>query len=418
METLQNEQPMEQTISDTAPHKNNVKACLMSLLVLVIIYLILSWIVGIWPFMKSLDTSDWQTYRNEEFGFEIKYPVQNNNKDVYYYGPPINCGNYSHRWNVPSPIHSLLEIRIWTEEDRNYNLSNCDAEEGSLPNVYSSPENMNKALQMPVEGKCSLKVNGYPLDAGKNEVECTIIEIGEKKGIQLPPYQEYYKGTIDIKTYIKMHEGTWMQITESYESPEGEGSGESDIKYFDGSMPTEKIPQWAVREAGIISQTINSIKFTSPSFASVPLTISEIDSAKTVLTDFFDFLNNKQFEKAVAIFEPQFEQGSTILRGPVWEGMKAFAPLEHRDNKAKVLESYCHDLNCFLSVEVLTIRKEDPDLYVLSVQFRKDDGSILEIGPCCGMQVEEDYIPTSEFTFGVKEIDGEWKVVTAPIYIP
>jgi len=31
--------------------------------------------LGLTPHLQEIDTSNWQTYRNDEFGFEVKYPA-------------------------------------------------------------------------------------------------------------------------------------------------------------------------------------------------------------------------------------------------------------------------------------------------------------------------------------------------------
>jgi hypothetical protein len=39
------------------------------------------------------------------------------------------------------------------------------------------------------------------------------------------------------------------------------------------------------------------------------------------------------------------------------------------------------------------------------------------LGPCCGA-TEEEMPPQDEFVFKVKKINGEFKVITVPVYIP
>lgn len=133
---------------------------------------------------------------------------------------------------------------------------------------------------------------------------------------------------------------------------------------------------------------------------------SDEETVKETLISFFDNLKNGEFEKALAIFELDD-----------WQVIDTFSPPEERDNKAKVLENYCKAVGTCLKANVLEIKKEKSGEYNLVVQFEREDGSIFVLGPCCG-ETEETMPPQDKFDFKVKKIDGVFKVLTPPVYVP
>ena len=137
---------------------------------------------------------------------------------------------------------------------------------------------------------------------------------------------------------------------------------------------------------------------------------SEPAKAEEALVSFFMHLNNQDFEKALVLFELN---GSTSS----WEWLENFSLPEDRNDKAKVLQRYCEATGTCLQAEVIEIKKEAADSYNLLVQFQKTDGNTFVLGPCCGAS-EEEMPPQDKFEFKVKKIDGEFKVITAPIYVP
>lgn len=70
-------------------------------------------------FIEPIDTSNWQTYRNEEFGFEVKYP------SFYKQGSDIPFGSFLQGTNVATLSYqktNLLHISVSSNSFENYRL--------------------------------------------------------------------------------------------------------------------------------------------------------------------------------------------------------------------------------------------------------------------------------------------------------
>jgi cytohesin len=142
---------------------------------------------------------------------------------------------------------------------------------------------------------------------------------------------------------------------------------------------------------------------------------AELQEAEKTLIGFFEYLHDKQFDKAVNLFEPREEGGG--MHGSGWEWLASSSPRETRGDKGKVLESYCAGVGTCLRVRILAAKRVDANKYRFKVQFLKDDGDIYEYGPCCGEP--EDKMPLlKEFVYFVHRIDGVYKVRTPPLYRP
>ncbi len=58
-----------------------------------------------------------------------------------------------------------------------------------------------------------------------------------------------------------------------------------------------------------------------------------------------------------------------------------------------------------------------PTDYRFSVELSNPDGSPFSRGPCCGADPQTNP-PETRFDFTVREIDGEYKVLDLPVYVP
>ncbi|MFZ3136593.1 MAG: ankyrin repeat domain-containing protein [Thermodesulfovibrionales bacterium] len=147
----------------------------------------------------------------------------------------------------------------------------------------------------------------------------------------------------------------------------------------------------------------------------VPVEVDEeLQAAKETLINFFDYLHDGQYDKAVLLFEP-WEEG-TGMHHSSWEGLSSFSLREDRGDKSKVLARYCEAVGTCLRVRILDVKKVDISKYRLKVQFLKDDGEIFALGPCCGEPAET--TPQKEFIYFVDRINGVYKVRTQPLYTP
>ncbi|GEM_PF-1879823 len=134
-------------------------------------------------------------------------------------------------------------------------------------------------------------------------------------------------------------------------------------------------------------------------------------AAQAVLETFFDYASSGQYAEAAKLLEPLPEGGEVAQS---WNDMPGLGTDNPPTDHGEILEIYCDTFETCLAVEVLSATEETTDLYQFEVQFLNADGSVYEMGPCCG----EVGPPTTKFIYYVKKIDGDWKVITAPPYHP
>jgi hypothetical protein len=78
---------------------------------------------------------------------------------------------------------------------------------------------------------------------------------------------------------------------------------------------------------------------------------------------------------------------------------------------------------CSVGVMCLPVYKIDSqeklsdDEYVFFVEFIFVDGSRFELGACCGANAAENPA-VWQFRYPVKKIDGTWKVMRGPFFVP
>ncbi len=143
--------------------------------------------------------------------------------------------------------------------------------------------------------------------------------------------------------------------------------------------------------------------------------MSEEEKAKQALISFFDYLNNQKYDKADSLYGwGEAEEAERYLLGlyerSSGDGVEAFRIFcEH-----EIADNMVLDPACLLKVKILETEKLAEEQYEFTIQFLKDDGEVY-IYACCGIPESEG---SREFEYKVKKINGVYKVITPPIFIP
>jgi len=129
------------------------------------------------------------------------------------------------------------------------------------------------------------------------------------------------------------------------------------------------------------------------------LSSNELQTAQTVLENFFTYLANKQYEEAAALYGwgHDDDPGNNLQ---AWPGV----------NNAEALKNYCQSVGTCFKIKILTGAKTNDGEYTFMVQFLTDDGKIYEYSPVVDVEA------TTDFNFKVKKINNQFKVINPPLY--
>ena len=114
--------------------------------------IILKRILSTFKFIDLVDTSSWQTYQNEEYGFEFKYPkdeeiIQDKNK-FYIGGKEPGVGQYVEVFKKEESDNLGTAIEKMFLED--YSKDDCFAEDSMQKSVFSDDNIIVKTIAYPV----------------------------------------------------------------------------------------------------------------------------------------------------------------------------------------------------------------------------------------------------------------------------
>jgi hypothetical protein len=143
-----------------------------------------------------------------------------------------------------------------------------------------------------------------------------------------------------------------------------------------------------------------------------PLTSCNQDSAgseqaEQALEDFFSLLNSGQYDNADAYY------------GGDYEALISFNPLLDAEDHAVLWQNACNlnGLQC-LTVRSVTLKDHHDNNYIFFVEFNNPDGSLFVRGPCCGA-TEAEMPSETHFEYRVvRNMDGAFKVMDPPVYVP
>lgn len=143
--------------------------------------------------------------------------------------------------------------------------------------------------------------------------------------------------------------------------------------------------------------------------ASVPGAIADSDrpAAEVVLRDFLDDLSAGDYDHAALAYAGSY---ATLIE---WNP-NGIASEDH----AGLLKAGC-EINGLQCLPVRTIEPAGRSEMGLAftVAFSTRDGALFVRGPCCGGDTT-DQPPVSDFTYTVVKIDGQYRVLELPPYVP
>lgn len=132
-----------------------------------------------------------------------------------------------------------------------------------------------------------------------------------------------------------------------------------------------------------------------------------IELAREALISYFDLLNRKQYNEA------------TKYHGSGYDYLRDWNPNLDKNDYAGMLKNGCeiNGLQCLKIKDILEQEQISPVEFKFIVQFENDDGTLFKRGPCCG--ATEEQMPTqADFEYAVKLVDGNYLVISQPVYVP
>jgi hypothetical protein len=151
-------------------------------------------------------------------------------------------------------------------------------------------------------------------------------------------------------------------------------------------------------------QSFASELFTA---ASTAPTQQEISKAEQALKDYFHLLNSGDFSGAARVYGGSF---ATLI---------AMNPEIDPAERSALLEAGCtrNGLVCLLVRNVLDRKISSRERIIFTIEFTAPDGSLFVRGPCCG-STEAEMPSVSKFEYTVRLVDGVYKVMELPVYVP
>ena len=133
-----------------------------------------------------------------------------------------------------------------------------------------------------------------------------------------------------------------------------------------------------------------------------------LEKARNALTTFFEVLNQREYEKAIALY------------GGDYQGLRDSNPFVDPTDYATLLAHGCemNGLQCLKVKRIVNEKAVSPAEYHFTVEFMNQDGSLFVRGPCCGGNAT-DFPPESQFAYTViRNCAGEFLVLELPAYVP
>lgn len=134
-----------------------------------------------------------------------------------------------------------------------------------------------------------------------------------------------------------------------------------------------------------------------------------LEKAHNILIKFFELLNNREYEKAAALY------------GGEYQGLRDWNPLLDPQDHAALLKNACelNGLQCLRVKRIVDEKVVSVAEYRFTVEFMNEDGSLFVLGPCCGANAT-DMPSQSQFDYYrvIRDCTGKFLVLDLPVYVP
>ncbi len=152
--------------------------------------------------------------------------------------------------------------------------------------------------------------------------------------------------------------------------------------------------------------TITTLIPLRPTWTVTPAGASDLDLARHTLLTFFTLLHDGRYAEAVPLY------------GGDYETLRIQNPDIPPDDYAALWQASCtRQTPCLLISRIVEEKLISQDEFEFVVEFVWIDGTLFKLGPCCGA-TETEMPPVWQFPYTVKKVDGVFKVLEGPGYIP
>ncbi len=131
-----------------------------------------------------------------------------------------------------------------------------------------------------------------------------------------------------------------------------------------------------------------------------------MDLARHTLLTFFTLLHDGRYSEAMLLF------------GGEYDTMREQNPEIPPEDYTALWQAACtRQSPCLLVSRIVEEKIITQNEFEFVVEFVWIDGTLFKLGPCCGA-TEAEMPPVWQFSYTVKKIDGLFKVMEGPVYVP
>ncbi len=134
----------------------------------------------------------------------------------------------------------------------------------------------------------------------------------------------------------------------------------------------------------------------------------ELKSAESGLENYFKALQSKKYFDAASLYAGDYEL--LVNDNPDINASDYPALFE----RACTQNGFVCDITIKNIVNVVQLGE---GAFRFTVEFQNSDGTLFILEPCCGSDISE-FPPVTQFDFVVKKVDGTYKVMDLPVYVP